>query len=179
MPNAEKRHIFAPTFGDEDRLGVYVLMEVYPNVVALALEAQRWAVEFDKNHVTDGYYSESQVTTPEVGGEFVFTRIPDELADWFAAQDDSDPELPRLLPVALDEALEFVKTQHRDEADDRCDCRPARFVADSDDIRLRIADNYQPDCFVWTSNLWPFLSALKVDFDAEGFAVGYQPGGDS
>lgn len=172
MPNAEKRHIFAPTYGDENRLGVYVLLEVYPNIVDIALAAQRHALAFDEDPVTEGYYRDAQVTTPGLGGEFVFTRLPDELEDWLADQEHSDSELPRLLPVELYETLEFIKQLHREDADERWDCRPARFIADKDEIRLQIADKHQPDCFVWTSNLRPILLSLKVSFGEEGFAIG-------
>ena len=171
MPNAEKRHIFAPTYGDENRLGAYVLLEVYPNIIELALAAQHHALAFDNHPVTEGYYSDSQVTTPELGGEFVFTHLPDELEDWLADQAHSDSELPRLLPVDLDEVLETLKAHHRQRRDVRWDCRPARFIADKDDIRLQIADKYQPDSFVWTSNLRPILLSLKVSFGEEGFAI--------
>lgn len=177
MPNAEKRHIFAPTYGDENRLGAYVLLEVYPNIVDIALAAQKHSLAFDKDPVTEGYYSDTQVATPELGGEFVLTRLPDELEDWLADQEHSDSELPRLLPVELDEMLEFIKQQHRDDADERWDCRPARLIADKDDIRLQAADKYEPDYFVWTSDLSPLLKALKADFDVKGFAI--EPGGDS
>lgn len=178
MPNAEKRHIFAPTFGDENRLGVYVLLEVYPNIVDIALAAQKHALAFDKDPVTEGYYSDTQVATPELGGEFVFTSLPDEMEDWLADQEQSDAELPRLLPVELDPVLETLKARHRWD-DVRWGCRPTRLVADKDDIRLQAADKYEPNYFVWTSNLWPLLSALKVDFDVAGFACGIQPGGGS
>jgi hypothetical protein len=179
MKNAEKRHIFAPTYGDENRLGVYVLFEVYPNIVDIALAAQQHALAFDTDPVTAGYYSDTQVATPELGGEFVFTTLPDMMEDWLAYQDYSDSELPRLLPVELDSVLKTLKSRHRRRDDDRWDCRPARIVADKDDIRLQIADKHTPDCFVWTSDLWSFFSALKVDFDADGYAAGIRPGGGS
>ena len=179
MPNAEKRHIFAPTFDNENRLGVYVILEVYPNIVEIALAAQSYALAFDTDPVTEGYYSDTQVTTPELGGEFLFDSLPNELEDWLADQEHSDSELPRLLPVALDSVLESLKARHRGRDDVRWDWRrPARIVAGKDDIRLQIEDKHTPDDFVWTSDLWSFFSALKVDFDADGYAAG-QPGGES
>ena len=170
MPNAEKRHIFAPVYGDENRLGSYVLFEVYPNIVDIALAAQRHAAAFDNDSVTVGYYSDSQVVTPELGGEFVFTSIPDELEDWLHDRAEGY-DAPRLLPLRLDAMLEAIKAEHLEYDGIRWDCRPARLVADKDDIRLQAADKHAPDYYVWTSDLRSFFSALEVDFDVDGFAM--------
>lgn len=168
MSNAEKRHIFAPTYGDENRIGRYALIEIYPNVVAIALAAQKHAVAFDADTVTEGYYSNSQVTTPELGGECIYESLPDELEDMLIDCDFGDD--PYLLPTEWDPLIAEIKAKYTERDALRWDCRPLRFVADKDDIRAQIADKHQPDNYVWTSDLLPLLSALKADFDVAGFA---------
>lgn len=176
MQNAEKRHIFAPTYGDENRLGRYALIEIHPNTVAIALDAQRWAFAFDQRH--EGYYGDSQVTTPELGGEFIYESIPAELEEWLTASEWGEFTAV-LLPVEWNSLLEDIKAKYPERDTLRWDCRACRYIADKDDIRMQAADAHQPDSFVWTSDLWPFFSALQVDFGTPGFTCGVQPGGAS
>ena len=173
MPNAEKRYIFAPTYGDENRLGSYVLLEIYPNMVVIALDAQRRAIDYNASPILEGYFSDGQVVTPELGGECVFTSLPDELEDWFADHEEFDSEKPLLFPVELHPVLDQLKEQHWSDSDLRWDCRPCRFIADKDDIRLQIADKHEPDYYVWTSSLHQILEALAADMDVLGFSITY------
>lgn len=172
MPNAEKRHILASTYGNEFGEDSAVLFAIYPDVVAMAIAAQKAATAFDESRYTEGYHGGSTVETPTVGGDYVMTSLPDGLSEWLEEQGDPNLERVHLLPVGLADQIDAQLRFWEEDNDDAIwRSRNCRLRCDEDDIRLAIDDKYEGDITVWTRSFAAIVHRLADHFDADGMSV--------
>jgi hypothetical protein len=159
------RYILAAAYNaDEYDNASHVLMQVAPCDLALAEKAMAAAAKFDEE--MQKFFGPSSLTTGNVGGEFVLTSLPDELAEWLEGKEDPTCADALLLPRSLDPTVErTIEAWREDEI--RWPSSYMRLKCSADAIHVEVEAKFVADLYVWTRDLAPIFAALKVDFETE------------